>query len=71
VFRADLLALRAGTIAVTIDCQVADLTGEALARYGYRRQEVIYAAVVDYQVTRSTSAAPAISIRALRWPVAA
>ena len=30
VFRADLLALRAGTIAVTVDCQVADLTDAGL-----------------------------------------
>ena len=52
VFRADLLALRAGTIAVTVDCQVADLTDEALTRYGYRRDEVIDITAEDYPITR-------------------
>ena len=52
VFRADLLALRAATIAVTIDCQVADLTDEALTRYGYRRDEVIDTTAEDYPITR-------------------
>ena len=31
VFRADLLALRAGTIVVTVDCEFGDLTDGALA----------------------------------------
>ena len=52
VFRADLLTLRAATIAVTVDCQVADLTDEALARYGYRRDEVIDTPADSYPITR-------------------
>jgi hypothetical protein len=52
VFRADLLALRAGTIAVAIECQMADLTDDALVGYGYRRDEVIDTAVNGYPITR-------------------
>jgi hypothetical protein len=52
VFRADLLALRAGTIAVTIDCHMADLTDEALVSYGYRRDEVIDTPANEYPITR-------------------
>ena len=52
VFRADLLALRAGTIAVAINCQMADLTDDALVSYGYRRHEVIDTPVNDYAITR-------------------
>jgi RES domain len=51
VFRADLLALRAGTIAVTIDVEVADLTDAGLASYGYRRTEVVDTAANAYPVT--------------------
>ena len=52
VFRADLLALRAGTIAATLDCELADLTDTALAAYGYRREEVIDTTAREYPVTR-------------------
>ncbi len=50
--RPDLLALGAGTIAVTIDCHLADLTDAALAAYGYRRGEVIDTTAQEYPVTR-------------------
>jgi hypothetical protein len=52
VFRADLLALRAGTIAVGINCQMADLTDDALVGYRYRRDEVIDSPVDEYTITR-------------------
>jgi hypothetical protein len=52
VFRADLLALRAGTIVVGINCQMADLTDDALVGYGYRRDEVIDSPVDEYTITR-------------------
>jgi hypothetical protein len=52
VFRADLLAVRAGTITVAIDCQMADLTDGALVSYGYRRDEVIDTPVGEYPITR-------------------
>jgi RES domain len=52
VFRADLLALRAGTIAVTVDCGLADLTDAALAAYGYQRDEVVDTSPLEYPVTR-------------------
>ena len=52
VFRADLLALRAGTIAVMIDAMLADLTDVALHRYGSRRDEVVDTAAGEYRVTR-------------------
>ena len=50
--RPDLLALGPGTIAVTIDCHLADLTDAALAAYGYRRGEVIDTTAQEYPVTR-------------------
>jgi hypothetical protein len=52
VFRADLLALRAGMIAITVDCQLADLTDRSLANYGYRRQDVIDTEAAEYPITR-------------------
>jgi hypothetical protein len=52
VFRADVLALRAGTIALAIDCQMADLTDDALVSYGYRRDEVVDTPVDEYTITR-------------------
>lgn len=52
VFRADLLTLRAGTIALKIGVELADLTDRALARYGYGRDEVVDTAVGEYWVTR-------------------
>jgi RES domain len=52
VFHADLLALRAGTIAVATEAELADLTDAALAGYGARREEVIQTAVGEYPVTR-------------------
>jgi hypothetical protein len=52
VFRADLVALRAGTIAVGVDCELADLTDAALGGYGYRRDEVIDTTPHTYPVTR-------------------
>jgi RES domain len=52
VFRADLLALRAGTIVVTVDCELGDLTDGALARYGYLRDEVVATPAQEYPVTR-------------------
>lgn len=50
VFRADLLTLRAGTVGVDVDVELADLTDAALTRYGYRRDEVID--TLEYPVTR-------------------
>ena len=52
VFRADLLALRAATIALAIDTEVADLTDAALAGYGYQRGEVVDTAANTYPITR-------------------
>jgi hypothetical protein len=52
IFRADLLALRAGTIALSVDCLVADLTDAALAGYGYRRDEVVNTGTDAYPTTR-------------------
>jgi len=52
VFRSDLLALRAGTIAVRVGGVLADLTVDALAGYGYRRGEVIDTPPDAYPVTR-------------------
>jgi hypothetical protein len=52
VFRADLLTLRAGTVVANIDVELADLTDAALAGYGYRRDEVIDTATLEYGVTR-------------------
>jgi RES domain len=52
VFRSDLLALRAGTIAVTLDCDLGDLTDGALAQHGYRRHEVVATPAHEYPVTR-------------------
>ncbi|MGH9185272.1 MAG: RES family NAD+ phosphorylase [Acidimicrobiales bacterium] len=52
VFRADLLALRAGTIALTAPVGLVDLTDAALAGYGYGRRDVIDTTAVDYPVTR-------------------
>lgn len=52
VFHADLLTLRAGTIAVKIDAVLADLTDAALARYGAERGEVIDTAAGEYRLTR-------------------
>jgi hypothetical protein len=52
VFRADLLALRASTIAVGVDLELADLTDAALGSYGYRREEVIDTTPDCYPITR-------------------
>jgi hypothetical protein len=52
VFRADLLTLRAGTIAVKVGVELADLTDVALRDYGYGRDEVIDTAAGEYRVTR-------------------
>jgi hypothetical protein len=52
VFRADLLTLRAGTIALKVDVELADLTDVALGGYGYGRDEVIDTAPGEYRVTR-------------------
>lgn len=52
VFRADLLALRVGTIAIVTDADLADLTDRALAGYGVRRNEVIDTVAGEYLVTR-------------------
>jgi RES domain len=52
VFRADLLALRAATIALAIDAEVADLTDGALAGYGYERREVVDTPANTYPITR-------------------
>jgi hypothetical protein len=52
VFRADLLTLRAGTIGLKVDVELADLTGAALGGYGYGRDEVIDTSTGEYRVTR-------------------
>jgi hypothetical protein len=52
VFRADLLGLRAGTIALNVHCELADLTDDTLASYGYRRDEVIDTGTEAYTTTR-------------------
>ena len=52
VFHADLLALRAGTIAVTTDAVLADLTDAALERYGAQRGEVVDTSTGEYRLTR-------------------
>jgi hypothetical protein len=52
VFRADLLTLRAGTIALKVDVELADLTDVALGGYGCGRDEVIDTATGEYPVTR-------------------
>jgi hypothetical protein len=52
VFRADLLTLRAGTIALRDRLQLADLTDPALVRYGFHRSDVIDTDPVDYPTTR-------------------
>jgi hypothetical protein len=52
VFRADLLTLRAGTIALKVDVELADLTDAGLGGYGCGRDEVIDTATGEYRVTR-------------------
>ena len=52
VFRADLLSLRAATITVTTDANLADLTDDALAGYGYTRVDVIDTPASGYPTTR-------------------
>ncbi|MGC8512929.1 MAG: RES family NAD+ phosphorylase [Acidimicrobiales bacterium] len=52
VFRSDLIAVRSGTIALGVDCRLANLTDGALADYGYRRDEVIDTQAAEYPVTR-------------------
>lgn len=52
VFRADLIALRAGTITVAVDVDLVDLTDVTLADYGYRHDEVIDTTVGEYPITR-------------------
>jgi hypothetical protein len=52
VFRADLLTLRGGTLVANVGVELADLTDAALARYSYRRDEVIDTSTVHYGVTR-------------------
>lgn len=52
VFRADLIALRAGTFEVTATIQVADLTEAALDGYGWRRAEVVDTSPVEDATTR-------------------
>jgi RES domain-containing protein len=52
VFRADLLTLRAGTIAIAADAELADLTDKALQAYGYHRHEVVNTSVDSYGLTR-------------------
>jgi hypothetical protein len=52
VFRADVLTLRAGTIALKVDVELADLTDAALARYGCGRDEVIDTGTGEYRVIR-------------------
>lgn len=69
VFRADLLALRAGTIAVTVPVGLADVTDAALAGYGYRRPDVVDTDAVDYPITRlwAQHAWNTTSCRGLVW----
>jgi hypothetical protein len=52
VFRADLLTLRAGTIAITLDASLADLTDAALVCYGVHRHDVVNTAAGEYPLTR-------------------
>lgn len=53
VFRADLVAVRAGTITVSVDVELADLTDPTLRDYGYARSEVVDTAPAAYAVTRN------------------
>lgn len=55
VLRADLLALRAGTIAVKRDLELADLRDDALATYGVSRSDVIATPPSSYATTREWS----------------
>jgi hypothetical protein len=52
VFRADLLTLRAGTIGLAADVDLADLTDAGLAGYGFARTEVVDTMPSQYPVTR-------------------
>ena len=52
IYRADLLALRAGHVTVTTAIRIADLTDLALGALGYDRAEVVGTPPADYAVTR-------------------
>jgi hypothetical protein len=51
VFRADLLTLRASTVAPDVALELADLTDAALASYGHARSDVIDTPPDAYPVT--------------------
>lgn len=51
VFRADLLTLRAGTLALGRALELVDLTDDALAAMGFDRRDVVDTPPADYPVT--------------------
>lgn len=51
MFRADLLTLRASTVAVDVDLELADLTDAALAGYGHARGDVVDTPPDAYPIT--------------------